>query len=139
MHTEHSLTMKFERAMRVYKASAYTQDLRPVQWEALRYFATVPPEERTVTAFARARASTMGTTSVTITRLVKRGLLDRTGDRRNVGLQITESGQTLLNEADPANCVSEALSELSWVEQEVFGRALEHLLERLEQEDCGIE
>jgi DNA-binding MarR family transcriptional regulator len=127
------LTGKLERMMRLYHALSYSHSLRPAQWQALRHFATAPAEERTVSGMARARASTMGTASMTVTALVDRGLLERNGGERNVGLRITAEGQKFLEEADPTTRISDAIEELDQDEAAALDRALDHLLSRLER------
>jgi DNA-binding MarR family transcriptional regulator len=92
-----------EQLVRLQFSQSFRHGLKPAQWHALRYFATAPEEERTVTAFARHRASTMGTASTTISTLVRKGYLARDygqGVPRNRGLHLTEAGNKLLRE-DP--------------------------------------
>lgn len=132
MHQCDILTSKLERAMRLYHAIAYTEDLRPAQWQALRHFATAPAGERTVSGLARARASTMGTTSVTVTSLVNRGFLERAWSERNVGLRLTDKGKRYLEESDPAKRLSTAISSLAADEWEALDAALAHIIGSLE-------
>lgn len=127
-----TLAQKLERAMRLYNSTAYTNDLRPAQWQALRYFATAPAEERTLSHFAQARASTIGTTSVTVTNLVKRGLLERSRRDRNVGLQITEKGWRYLETGDPAKNLINVITELPVEERQVLDDAVARIIENLE-------
>lgn len=126
------LTEKLERAMRLYQATAYRDELRPAQWQALRYFATAPVAQRTVSGLARARASTMGTTSITVTGLVDRGLLQRGAGSRNVGLRVTDAALRLLEEADPARTLSTAIAEIPQVERACFDQALSRIIRALE-------
>lgn len=126
------LTEKLERAMRLYNASGYQDELRPAQWQALRYFAGAPLGQRTVSGLARARASTMGTTSITVSTLVERGLLQRGAANRNVGLQLTPLGLSRLREGDPAQRLSSAIAEIPAAEQAVLDQALSRIIRALE-------
>jgi DNA-binding MarR family transcriptional regulator len=127
-----TLAQKLERAMRLYNSTAYTNDLRPAQWQALRYFANAPTEERTLSHFAQARASTMGTTSVTVTALVKRGLLERSRRDRNVGLQITEKGRRYLETSDPAKSLANVIADLPVEERQVLDGAVARIIDTFE-------
>ena len=132
MSTPEQLTEKLERAMRLYQATGYRDELRPAQWQALRHFATAPAEQRTVSGLARARASTMGTTSITVTGLVDRGLLQRGAGTRNVGLRVTDAGLRLLEEADPARTLSSAIAEIPDIERTCFDQACSRFIRALE-------
>lgn len=132
MSTPDQLTDKLERTMRLYQATSYRDALRPAQWQALRYFATAPAAQRTVSGLARARASTMGTTSITVTGLVDRGLLERGSDTRNVGLRVTDAALRLLEEADPARTLSRAIADLPAAERACFDEALSRIIRALE-------
>lgn len=132
MDCSDTLTFKFERVMRLYNALAYTSDLRPAQWQALRFFATAPQEERTISAFARARASTMGTTSITVTALVNRGFLERSHRSRNVGLHLTEKGQHYVKNYDPAKPVSQTLASLAPEKRHALEDALDQMAASLD-------
>lgn len=126
------LSAKLERVMRLYHATGYCDALRPAQWQALRFFATAPEAERTVSGLARARASTMGTTSVTVSALVDRGLLARAVDHRNVGLTVTQAGLKLLEDADPARTLESTLAQLPAGERNLLDRALSDIIRALE-------
>ena len=127
-----TLAQKLERAMRLYNSTAYTNDLRPAQWQALRYFATAPAEERTLSHFAQARASTIGTTSVTVTNLVKRGLLERSRRDRNIGLQITEKGRRYLESGDPARSLANVIADLPVKERQALDDAVARIIDTFE-------
>lgn len=122
-----------EQLVRLQFSQSFRNGLKPAQWHALRYFASAPQEKRTVTAFARHRASTMGTASTTISTLVRKGYLARDygqGVPRNRGLHLTEAGQRLLNE-DPVQTLVQAIDHLEADEREVFSRAVRKLLAAL--------
>jgi DNA-binding MarR family transcriptional regulator len=107
----------------------FERGLRPAQWDTLRFFGTAPPRDRTVSGFALFRKTTMGTASMTVSGLVKKGLLTR-GEKevqRNVNLDITALGHQYLH-SDPLNDLTLAISELSPERQEILNEALQFLL-----------
>ena len=124
--------------MRLYQATGYRADLRPAQWQALRFFATAPAAQRTVSELARARASTMGTTSITVTALVDRGLLERAAGHRNFGLKVTPAGLQLLDDADPARKLETTIAELPAGERATLDRALSDIIRALEPAVAGL-
>ena len=88
--------------------------LNPAQWAALRYFAQVDGNARSVTSFARARGSTQGTATQTVAALVRKGYLRRmrvANDLRRVRLDVTPAGQRRLR-ADPLKEVIAALGAM---------------------------
>ena len=98
---------EIEKLIRIQLANSYRNELRPAQWQALRFFATADPRDRTLTGFARHRRSTIGTTSITVSQLVDRGYRVR-GDpqgQRNVDLRVSDKGMAAL-EHDPMNLKS---------------------------------
>jgi DNA-binding MarR family transcriptional regulator len=132
------LSVKLERTMRLYQATGYRAALRPAQWQALRFFATAPETERTVSGLARARASTMGTTSITVTALVDRGLLERAAGHRNVGLKVTPAGLQLLEDGDPARMLETTIAELPADDRATLDRALSDIIRALEPVAPGL-
>ena len=132
-----TIASKLVRAMRLYNSTAYKNDLRPTQWQALRYFANAPTDERTLSHFAQARASTMGTTSVTVTGLVKRGLLERSLRDRNVGLQITDKGKRCLETGDPERSLANVIADLSVRERQVLDDAVARIIDTFESTSHG--
>lgn len=120
-----------EQLVRVHFARSFVQGLKPAQWHALRYFAVMPLEDRTVTAFARHRGSTMGTASTTISALVRKGYLGRSsGSARNSGLYVTEAGHELLRD-DPINELVRAIDTLDEHERAALERALPKLVSQM--------
>jgi DNA-binding MarR family transcriptional regulator len=117
-----------EQLVRVQFARSFVHGLKPAQWHALRYFAVMPVEDRTVTAFARHRGSTMGTASTTISALVHKGYLGRSSSSvRNSGLHVTEAGGALLRD-DPINDLVRAIETLDPQERAALERALPRLV-----------
>jgi DNA-binding MarR family transcriptional regulator len=126
-----TLAQTLEQLVRVQFARSFVHGLKPAQWHALRYFATAPQDARTVTGFARHRASTMGTASTTITTLVRKGYLGRAeGHNRNNGLHVTEAGRALLAD-DPIQGLVAALATLDDGEREALQSALPKLVARM--------
>ena len=120
-----------EQLVRVHFARSFVQGLKPAQWHALRYFAVMPLEDRTVTAFARHRGSTMGTASTTISALVRKGYLGRSsGSARNSGLYVTDAGHDLLRD-DPINDLVRAIDTLDESERAALERALPKLVNQM--------
>jgi DNA-binding MarR family transcriptional regulator len=124
-----------EQLVRVHFARSFVQGLKPAQWHALRYFAVMPLEDRTVTAFARHRGSTMGTASTTISALVRKGYLGRSsGSARNSGLYVTDAGHDLLRD-DPINDLVRAIDTLDESERATLERALPKLVSQMSGAD----
>lgn len=124
-----------EQLVRVQFARSFVHGLKPAQWHALRYFAVMPLEDRTVTAFARHRGSTMGTASTTISALVRKGYLGRSaGSARNSGLYVTSFGLELLRD-DPINELVRAIDTLDEPERAALERALPKLVGRISGDD----
>ncbi len=124
----HTLMGHLDRLVRVYQAEGFSGDLRPSQWHALRYFANAGPDERTLTHFARARATTMGTASITVSGLVEKGLMTRGRDGRNVDLEVSEEGLRLLETQDPYRSFAAALERLSEEQKRALVAAAEAIL-----------
>lgn len=124
---------EIEKLIRIHFRNSYRDGLRPAQWQALRYFASAGPEERSLTAFARHRRSTMGTASITVSQLVERGFMER-GDpegQRNVGLRLTEQGRAALQN-DPIEELVDAISGLEASKIEGLRESLSQIADRLE-------
>ena len=124
----HTLMGHLDRLVRVYQAEGFSGDLRPSQWHALRYFANAGPDERTLTHFARARATTMGTASITVSGLVEKGLMTRGRDGRNVDLEVSDEGWRLLESHDPYRHFAAALERLSDDQKRALVAASEAIL-----------
>ena len=116
-----------EPLVRLYIQVHHKRDLRPSQWEALRFFHHDPGAR--LSDFASWRRSTMGTTSITVSQLVKRGLLAREGDR-NVNLRLTQAGKAIMAD-DPMLDFRNAIQELPDEERAVFRETLSQILERV--------
>jgi len=141
MNTDQSVTipkskeiaLTLERVIRLHYSQSFRHGVKPAQWAALRYFAHADAADRTVTAFARHRASTMGTASTTISSLVEKGYMARDygdGIPRNRGLHLTERGRRLL-EDDPISSLVGAIDELSDDQRQTMSRILDKLVTKM--------
>ncbi len=91
------------------------QDLHPVQWSALRYFARAGRRTATVVGLSRYLGNTSGSTSRTVKVLVDRKLLEVTPsqyDGRSLTFSLTDAGWEALAD-DPLNEVAAALELLA--------------------------
>lgn len=119
--------------VRAYLNNAYSDKLRPTQWEVLRFLSEAPEEERTVSGVARHQRTTLGTASITITALERRGLLRRGKRRRAQPLSLTDDGWAILAR-DPISRLEEALGELEPQERETLYQAVRKGLHALDAE-----
>lgn len=109
------IALQMETLLRRYIRENYRQGMHPAQWSALRYFKLAPPEARSLTAFARAHHTTMGTASTTVSTLVGKGYLEKHSFRGAVNL--TKKGEALLRD-DPLSNVVTTLNRLSAFERD---------------------
>lgn len=111
--TADEIAREIEKLIRIHLANSYRDKLRPAQWQALRFFANAPAQERTLTSFARYRRSTMGTASMTVSQLVERGYLERGDPRgqRNVDITVSDKGRQALRN-DPIAELENAVERL---------------------------
>lgn len=109
------------------------EDLTPGQRMALRYFSRANRFSRTASAFADYHATTRGTASQTVRRLVERGYLTRrpsVRDRRSVRLELTEKGREALS-ADPFEAMVRSVDGIPRRAQTDMARRLEGVLEQM--------
>jgi len=115
------------------------EDLTPAQWMALRYFSRANRFSRSVSAFAVYHATTRGTASQTVNRLVEQGYLTRTQsarDGRSVRLELTKKGRgTLLD--DPLGALVRSVGGIPRRTRGDMTRRLERVLEHLARERGG--
>ena len=135
MTSSHEIAGQIERLFRLYNSLAFRNGLRPSQWQTLRFFAEAPEERRTITEFARHRATTMGTASTTVSGLVKRGLLERAGEskRRSSGIRLTIHGENALYD-DPLIDLARSIDQMSEGTKECFAEGLREVTQRLQDE-----
>ena len=115
------------------------RDLTPAQWMALRYFSRANRFSRTVSAFADYHATTRGTASQTVKRLIEQGFLTRTPsvrDGRSTRLDLTKKGRgTLLD--DPLEALVRSVGGIPRRTRADMTRRLERVLEHLARERGG--
>lgn len=115
--------------------AGYSGGLTPAQWAALRYLIRANRFSRTVSAFADFHATTRGTASQTMQRLVDTGLVrkDRSPiDGRSFALELTEEGRATLK-VDPLNDVVDAVAGLSSSARARLVGTLKELVDRVAQ------
>lgn len=130
------LTELMTQFVRAYLNNAYSDKLRPSQWEVLRFLADSSERDRTVSGVARHQRTTLGTASITISALERRGLVRRGERRRAQPVELTQAGQAML-EFDPIARLEEVLSELAREEQAALCNAMYKGLRVLEADDAA--
>ncbi len=118
---------------------ASDEDLTPAQWMALRYLSRANRFSRTVSAFAVYHATTRGTASQTVKRLIEQGFLTRTPsarDGRSVRLELTEKGRGALLH-DPLEALVRSVSGIPRRTRLDMTQRLERVLEHLSRERGG--
>lgn len=123
------IALLVETLFRRYIRENYRQGMHPAQWSALRFFKLSPPDERTLTSFAKAHHTTMGTASTTVSTLVGKGYLKKHGFRGPI--EITPEGEKVLQQ-DPLGTVAEALAEMPEDERAWARHTLTTLVEGLD-------
>ena len=98
-HDSRQIAALAERLARLLASEAHTEDLLPVQWEALRYLERANRFSRTAGALTSFLGLTKGTVSQTLKALDTRGLVHKqidAKDRRRIRLALTAKGQRCL-------------------------------------------
>ena len=104
-----------EQLAYVVAAAGHQHGLTAAQWAALRFFGRANRFSRTVSSFAEFHATTRGTASQTVRRLVDGGFLRKTpsgSDGRSYRLNLTDVGTTALAD-DPLNDLLGSLRSLA--------------------------
>jgi DNA-binding MarR family transcriptional regulator len=127
------LALQLESVMRRYLQRNYHRGMHPAQWSALRYFKLAASDKRSLSDFAKAHRTTMGTASTTVSTLVGKGYLVKRGFRGPI--ELTEAGEQVLAN-DPLDEVVGSFARLddagaAWAE-----RILLDLAERLADEEA---
>ena len=127
------LALLLESVMRRYLQRNYHRGMHPAQWSALRYFKLAASDKRSLSDFAKAHRTTMGTASTTVSTLVGKGYLVKRGFRGPI--ELTEAGHQILAD-DPLDEVVGSFARLddqgaAWAE-----RVLLDLAERLTDEEA---
>jgi DNA-binding MarR family transcriptional regulator len=119
--------------VRAYLNNAYSDKLRPTQWEVLRFLSEAPENERTVSGVARHQRTTLGTASITITALERRGLVRRGKRRRAQPLALTDQGWAMLAR-DPISRLEDVLRTLDAEQRQALEDAVNRGIEALDAE-----
>ena len=113
--------------------AGYPHGLTPTQWAALRFLSRANRFSRTVSAFAEFHATTRGTASQTVQRLVDRGFLRKMRsavDGRSIRLDLTQKARDTLAD-DPLNDLAAALASLPPAARARFTGSLRELVAEL--------
>jgi len=119
--------------VRAYLNNAYSDKLRPTQWEVLRFLSEASEDERTVSGVARHQRTTLGTASITITALERRGLVRRGKRRRAQPLSLTDQGWAMLAR-DPIARLEDVLGTLDEDQRRVLEDAVNRGITALDAE-----
>ncbi len=118
---------------RLAQAEGHTSGLTSAQWAALRYFARANSSSRTLLAFADYHATTRGTASQTVKKLVEKGYLTRKpshSDGRSSRIDLTAIGRALCESA-PIHELVQVIAKLRPRQQSDLSAVLDHVTERL--------
>jgi len=124
------ITDLVERLARIAQNDAFAEDLKPTQWEALRYLSKANRFSCNPTALTAYLGVTKGTVSQSINALERKGLLKKksvASDKRSVNLVLTTKGTKLLT-SDPLNELSRAASKMSKSQQINLQKSLKAFL-----------
>ena len=119
--------------VRAYLNNAYSEKLRPTQWEVLRFLSEASEEDRTVSGVARHQRTTLGTASITITALERRGLVRRGKRRRAQPLALTDEGWSMLAR-DPISRLEDVLGTLDPDQRQALEDAVNRGIEALDSD-----
>ena len=128
-----------EQLAYVVAGAGHRHGFTAAQWTALRFFGRANRFSRTVSSFAEFHATTRGTASQTVRRLVDRGFLrkDPSGtDSRSYRLDLTDAGRKALVD-DPLSDLLGSLSSLAPGTRTQFVETLKRLLADLAQSRGG--
>jgi DNA-binding MarR family transcriptional regulator len=130
------LALLLESVMRRYLQRNYHRGMHPAQWSALRYFKLAATDKRSLSDFARAHRTTMGTASTTVSTLVGKGYLVKRGFRGPI--ELTPEGEDVLKD-DPLDEVVASLARLDDTGAEWAERILLDLADQLSDWDAAEE
>ncbi len=123
-----------------YRVSS-DQDRTPAQWMALRYLSRANRFSRTVSAFADYHATTRGTASQTVKRLIEQGYVTRVPsarDGRSVRLDLTKKGRGALLD-DPLEALVRSVDSIPGRNRTDMTRRLERVLEHMAASEVARE
>ena len=119
-----------ERIARVINNDASLSELKPAQWEALRFFSQANRFSSNPSALTAYLGVTKGTVSQTIIALERKGLVKKhkvKGDGRAVNIVLTKNGQETLSE-DPLQELASCLQQVTGEKLDILSSTLEELL-----------
>ncbi|RLK50774.1 MarR family transcriptional regulator [Alkalispirillum mobile] len=123
--------------VRVGESNVSQDQVTPLQWIALNYFAIANTASRTVSGFAAYNATSKGTASQVVNVLERRGLVSKTRsseDGRSTRIAVTERGARALRD-HPENRLNEAIGHLPPADQAALERIVSGLLTELETDN----
>lgn len=127
---EYEPSVLLEQLAYIVAGAGHRHGLTATQWAALRFFGRANRFSRTVSSFAEFHATTRGTASQTVRRLVDRGFLrkDPSGtDGRSYRLDLTDAGRKALVD-DPLSDLLGSFSSLAPGTRTRFVETLKRLL-----------
>lgn len=108
------ITTLLERLARIIQNDAYRLELKPTQWEALRFFNKANRFSASPSGLTGYLGITKGTVSQTINALERKGLIKKIPDgkdKRQVTIKTTAKGKKVLAE-DPLESIREISNDL---------------------------
>lgn len=129
MPADHTAEL-LSRMARLIAADGYDRGLKPVQWQALRFLTVANRFSRTPSGLTAYLGQTKGSVSQTISALITKGLVARSGDeadQRVVRLNLTDAGKALLKE-QPHPTAEDMLQSLNAAERQAFGEMIDIML-----------
>ena len=127
---EYEPSVLLEQLAYIVAGAGHRHGLTATQWAALRFFGRANRFSRTVSSFSEFHATTRGTASQTVRRLVDRGFLrkDPSGtDGRSYRLDLTDAGRKALVD-DPLSDLLGSFSSLAPGTRTRFVETLKRLL-----------
>lgn len=130
LNGEYRTARRLRSLSRVVDARAMRNGLRPAHVDALHYFASEPPEQCTLGAYAESLGLDMDRASQHLTHLIETGYLRWSGpDVDHASLQLTARGREAAR-LDPMVAIAEAIAELPEDQRETFKSGLEEVFRR---------
>ena len=124
------IAVLIERIARVVQNDSFAGDLKPTQWEALRYLSKANRFSCTPKALTSYLGVTKGTVSQSINALERKGMIVKktiSSDKRIVNLSLTSKGKKFLK-SDPIDEINFAVSKMAKPQQLVLKDGLKTLL-----------
>lgn len=124
------IAVLIERIARVVQNDSFVDDLKPTQWEALRYLSKANRFSCTPKALTSYLGVTKGTVSQSINALERKGMIVKkaiSSDKRLVNLSLTAKAKKLLK-SDPLDEINYAASKMTKPQQTELKKGLKKLL-----------